>query len=336
MLKTIVVPLDGSPLAERALSLATALSIPTAAHLVLVRVFAHDPPSVEATPLGTYLDKTAADLRDRGFDVDTVELIGDPVAKAIGHAAEQQQADLIVMTTHGRTGPARWLLGSVAEALVKCSPVPVLLHRAWDPGRRSILLGDQPGLLVTVDGSRFAEAALPATLSLADDLGAKVLLVRVDPRSPDVLQAEEDAAASMSGQAYQPLVATREYLNELADRLRAEWPSIAINTRVECGDPATAIVAAAEDVQAALVVMATHARTGVQRMTLGSVADRVLQHGRAPIVLVHPRHAELVDARRPQCKLCAGGRDPAENAPQGGAPLEQPSDAVDAVLEDAL
>jgi nucleotide-binding universal stress UspA family protein len=288
MLKTIVVPLDGSALAERALSLATALSIPTAARLVLVRVFDSEPPLQETGPDGTYLEKTATHLRDRGFYVECVELIGEPVARAIGHAAEQHTADLIVMTTHGRTGPVRWVLGSVAEALVKCSRVPVLLQRAWDPGRRATLLGDQPRLLVTVDGSRFAEAALPAALTLADDLGAEILLLRVDPRAHDVLAAEEDVATSIDALACQPLLDVREYLDELAGRLRREWPSIAISTRVECGDPATAIVAATEDSRAALVVMATHGRTGFQRMTLGSVADRVLQHGRAPIVLMHP------------------------------------------------
>jgi len=139
-----------------------------------------------------------------------------------------------------------------------------------------------------VDGSRFAEAALPAAFTLADDLGAEVQLVRVDPRSHDVLHAEEDVATSLNGQAYQASSAIREYMDGLAARLRQEWPSVAINTRVECGDPVNAIIAATEDSQTALVVMATHGRTGVQRMTLGSVADRVLQHGRAPIVLVHP------------------------------------------------
>ena len=294
MLNTIVVPLDGSALAERALSLATALSIPTGAHLVLVRVSEKEPPaeseseSEKTSPYGTYLEKTAANLRDRGFQVESVQLIGHPVAKAISHAAEQYDADLIVMTTHGRTGPARWVLGSVAETLMTCSPVPVLLQRAWDPGRRAILLGDQPRLLVAVDGSRFAEAALPSAVALADDLGAELLLVQVDPRSPDVARAEEDVATTMNAQSYAPVTVIRSYLEELAARLRGEWPNLVFNTRIECGDPATAIIAATEDSEAALIVMATHGRTGLQRMALGSVADAVLRHGRAPIVLVHP------------------------------------------------
>jgi nucleotide-binding universal stress UspA family protein len=316
MLKTIVVPLDGSSLAERALSLATALSIPTAAHLVLVQVSASEPPAEGAFPYGTYLEKTAADLRDRGFCVETLAVMGRHIPEAITAAAEQQSADLIVMTTHGRTGPARWVLGSVAETLVKSSRLPILLQRAWDPNRRAILLGDQPRLLVSIDGSAFAESALPAAFTLADDLGAEVLLLRVEAGSPDILRTEEDVTAPIQTPAYQPLVAVREYLKELAARLRSEWPTLTINTRVECGDPATAIIAATEDSGAALVVMATHGRTGFQRVALGSVADAVLQHGRAPLVLVHPvpcadTHTELVATEQ---QLAASTRGPSQTA----------------------
>jgi nucleotide-binding universal stress UspA family protein len=268
MLKTILVPLDGSALAERALSLATALSIPTGAHLVLVRVFAGEKPADFGAPYGTYLEKTAADLRERGFQAETVDKHGKRVAEAITSAADEHGADLIVMTTHGHAGPARWVLGSVAEDLVKCSRVPVLLQRAWDPGRRALLLDDQPLVLTAVDGSRFSESALPAACALAEDLGAKLMLVRVMPGSDDV--------------------AVREYLEALAARLRAEWPSLTIETRVDYGDPAIAIVAATGDAGAALVVMATHGRTGLERVALGSVADGVLHRGRAPLVLVHP------------------------------------------------
>jgi nucleotide-binding universal stress UspA family protein len=260
-----------------------------------VRVSAGKSPPDEGAPFGTYLEKTAADLRDRGFSVDTAELSGEHVAAVISQAAREFPADLIVMTTHGRTGPTRWVLGSVAEALVACSPAPILLQRAWDPGRRAVLLGDQPTLLVPVDGSRFSEAVLPAALALADDLGAEILLVRVDPRSHDVLRADEDVPNSPGKQEYHPVVAIREYLEELAARLRGD-SAVPISYRVECGDPATAIMATAEDTHAALVVMATHGRTGFQRMVLGSVADAVLQHGRAPPVLVHPTSAGRIMA----------------------------------------
>jgi nucleotide-binding universal stress UspA family protein len=287
MLKTVLVPLDGSPLAERALSLATALSIPTAAHLLLVRVSAGKSPADDGAPYGTYLEKTGADLRDRGFHVDTADLSGEPVAGVISQAAREYPADLIVMTTHGRTGPRRWVLGSIAEALVTCSPVPVLLQRAWDPGRRAILLGDQPTLLVPVDGSKFSEAVLPAAVSLADDLGAEILLVRVDTRTFDILRGDENALDFPANQGYHPVAAIHDYLERLVERLHT-GSSVPVRYRVERGDAATAIIAATEDTHAALVMMATHGRTGFQRMALGSVADGVLQRGCAPLVLVHP------------------------------------------------
>jgi nucleotide-binding universal stress UspA family protein len=297
MLKRILVPLDGSSLAERALSLATTLSIPTGAHLALVRVFAGKDPAAGGPPFGTYLETTAATLRDRGFRVDTAELSGEPVARTLGDAARDLSADLVTMTTHGRAGPRRWVLGSVAEALVACSPVPVLLQRAWDPGRRAMLLGDQPTLLVAVDGSRFAEAVLPTALALGDDLGAEILLVRVDQRAYDILRPEEDIASTPSAPEYRPVGSIREYLEKLEARLRMQT-GLPIRYRVECGDPATAIGEAAEEAHAALVLMATHGRTGLQRMALGSVADGVLRHGRTPLVLVHP--APVQDPTHPR------------------------------------
>ena len=93
--------------------------------------------------------------------------------------------------------------------------------------------------------------------------------------------------SSIGNQEYQPATAVREYLEELAARMRTD-SDVPITDGIHCGDPATAIIAAAVDRQASFVVMATHGRTGFQRMALGSVADGVLQHGRAPLVLVHP------------------------------------------------
>jgi nucleotide-binding universal stress UspA family protein len=287
MLKTILVPLDGSALAERSLSLATTLSIPTASHLVLVRVFSGKAPTHDEAPFGTYLEKTAADLRDRGFRVDTAELAGEPVARLVSEAAREYAADLIVMTTHGRTGPTRWVLGSVAEALVACSPVPILLQRAWDPGRRAVLLGDQPRLLVPLDGSRFSETVLPPAVALADDLGAEILLLRVEQPTYDILRGDEDFTAANGEREFHPVSAAREYMRELVARLRTS-SGVPLNFRMEAGDAAAEIIAAAEETHSALVMMATHGRTGFERMVLGSVADRVLQHGRVPLVLVHP------------------------------------------------
>jgi nucleotide-binding universal stress UspA family protein len=296
VLKQILVPLDGSNRAEWALDLATALSVPTAAHLLLVRVLStHGLTDLVEGRIGQdiqaaerYLQGVASSLLARGFTVDAVVARGKSVAESIVQAALEHDADLIALTTHGHTGPARWILGSVAEAVVGRSPVPVLIQRAWDPEPRALLLAEQPRILVPVDGSHFAEAALPPAISIADDLGAEILLVDVDTTPHDVMIAEQDVATFFESAEYAPASAEREYLHDLAQRLCSEWPGLTVRTLVRSGDPATALIAATRESKPALVVMATHGRTGLQRATLGSVADGVLQHGQTPLVLVHP------------------------------------------------
>jgi len=274
VLRKILVPLDGSELAERALSFATGLSIPTAAQLVLVRaVTAHTFPGVDArepqvralAEADVYLHEVAQGLVQRGFlHVEIATPYGDTPAGWIVDEARLRHVDLIVMSTHGRTGPGHWLFGSVAEKVVSRSPVPVLLQRAWDPEQRELLLGDQPRLLVPLDGSAFSESVLDLAALLAEDLGAELLLVRVDVTSQE------------------------RYLLDVSRDLEQRYPGIVVSTRVKFGEPDAGISEAAAECRAAMVVMATHGRTGLRRTALGSVAGRVLEHGNTPLVLARP------------------------------------------------
>jgi nucleotide-binding universal stress UspA family protein len=283
MLKKILVPLDGSELAERALGFATALSIPTAAHLVLVRaVTTHPLPGTDAAgrqmhalaEAEAYLGQVAAGLAARGFVVETATPYGERPAEWILEEADIRKVDVIAMTTHGRTGPGRWLFGSVAEEVVSRAPIPVLLHRAWDSKQRQLLLEDRPRLLVPLDTSTFAEMALQVGAALADDLGGELVLVSVETTAPD--------------RATGPSVNLNEYLQGVGSALEERWPQLVSSSLVEFGDPAVGIAAAAERTRAALVVMATHGRTGIARAALGSVSGQVLEHGSTPLLLVHP------------------------------------------------
>jgi nucleotide-binding universal stress UspA family protein len=290
MLRNILVPLDGSKLSEQALSLATALSVPTSARLLLLRT------ATARDEAQRYLRDVAAGLVERGFVVETHAPDDEHPAEAILREAMMYRADLIVMTTHGRTGPGRWISGSVAEAVVARSRLPVMLQRAWDPGRRAMLLGERPRLLVTLDGSRFAEAALPVAAGLADDLGAELVLLGVETTPHDVLIAEEDIATQLDAQEAGHPTNLQDYLVDCSQRVAERLPDLALATLVEVGDPAARIVAAAAEAEAALVVMATHGRSGLARTAFGSVAGRVLAQGQAPLVLVHP-HASGQSAR---------------------------------------
>jgi nucleotide-binding universal stress UspA family protein len=293
MLRSILVPLDGSPLAERALAYATALSIPTGARLVLVRTAAAGPdadvPWTASTAAAKrYLMDIARDLKQRGFACELAAPSGRP-AECVLAEEHTHRADLIVMSTHGRTGPGRWLFGSVAEAVVASSPVPVLVERAWQPVRREPLLSESPGILVPLDGSPFAESALEPAAALAEDLGAALILLRVEDRPSDVLSDEYGRpVAYLDRQENWARTRATNYLDTAANHMAEHWPGVAVRSDVRLGDPATAIAEAAASASAALVFMATHGRTGVRRAIMGSVAGQVLERSGVPLVLIRP------------------------------------------------
>jgi len=277
MLKTILVPLDGSVLAEQALIYAADLSRRVNASLLLVRAaISHTLPGVDGrerksgaiAEAEAYLSRTAAGLDERGFVCRSLAPFGH-AASSIVEAARLADAGLIVMSTHGRTGPGRLVFGSVAEAVVAGSRVPVLVARAWLPPQRQPFLPEQPMLVVPLDGSEFAEAALGPALALANDLSAAVILLRAD-----------------SGES--PESESSDYLASVQSRLYNESPLVHVLTLVRTGEPSQAIDAAVAESNASMVMMATHGRGGLMRSVAGSVAGKVVNRGRAPVVLVRP------------------------------------------------
>ena len=293
MLRTILVPLDGSPLGEYALPTATDLAHRSRAQLLLVRAARHDTDEaaayldqLPAEAFGLPTDPMAEDLPASSRLPPCLRLVipGDP-AEAILAAARDNAADLIVMTTHGRGGLRHLLLGSVAEKVIAASPLPVWVVRASHPSLPSVV--DIPvEILVPLDGSPFAEAALPVARQLASVLHAGILLVHaIEPTSlaDDLLLTQPiippETALLDASEA-------RTYLGDWVERLRLE------------GRPARLVVddGAARDVllrESAtpgirLVVMATHGRTGLRQTLFGSVAHDTLRHGTLPVVLVRP------------------------------------------------
>ncbi len=290
MLSTILVPLDGSPFAERALPYATTLARTAHARLLLLRaVLAHplpgtDPALAQLTAVQhaeAALAAVAERLRRDGLAVDTA-VYYDEAATAIADAAHYRHADLIVMSTHGRTGLGRWLYGSVADRVLRRAEVPVLLipatcERVW-AGAGALRV------LVPLDGSAFAEEALAPAEALATGREMVLLLVQVvEPPAPIVADGasyippfDEETAVALATQ----------YLKRLADSLLARVRTVEIHTAV--GEPAACIAQAARAHQADVIAMATHGRSGLARLVLGSVATGVLARASTPLLLVRP------------------------------------------------
>jgi nucleotide-binding universal stress UspA family protein len=299
MLRTILVPLDGSALAERALPYAAGLARTARAKLVLVRATAATPlPGTEpvaagrAATLGAELElENIADRwRHAGLTVES-RAYCDAADVAILAAAREYDADLIVMSTHGRSGLSRWVYGSVAEAVLRAAPVPVLLVPALYAGAWP---ADRPlRLLVALDGSPLAEGVLGPAGELAAALDAELLLTQV---------VEQPVPMLTDGAMYVPdwdeaeeLVSARQYLEDAAADLRAAGRRV--RTQAVAGPPsvvgqaAAVLTATAEKEAVDTIAMATHGRGGLARMMMGSVATGVLHRARVPLLLLGPAAA---------------------------------------------
>jgi len=288
----LLVPLDGSPVSESALPFAEAIAHRAQATIALVRaVHTQSLPVIEHAE--RYLEALGEQLASRGLTIET----GVPFGNAADWIVEEEalrKVDLVVMATHDRTGPERWLRGSIAEAVISRGSTPVLVVRAAD-GMRPVerLQHPRPVFVVPLDGSELAEAALPLATQLAAALNGTLVLVSVVPRRGQIVYAEGVMVPHTEVVAQRMLLDAQTYQNGVSC-------AAALARTVRLGDPATEIAAEADERGAAAVVMATHGRTGVMRSLLGSIAGQVVHTGAMPVLLVRPpklRAAEIPVAR---------------------------------------
>ncbi len=215
-----------------------------------------------------------------------------------------EKADLIVMTTHGRTGLSRVVLGSTASIILQHSRLPVVLIRPETldealPLPKPLtdlanleLPASEERIVVTLDGSATAELALPPSLELARRLNATICLLQVIPPYTPLYYADigvfyayeeeftEQKATERRESAYQ-------YLSTVQDGLVAQ--GLKCVKEVQEGHPGPVITGYAQALQASMLVMATHARNNAGRALLGSVADEVMRLSKLPVLMVNTR-----------------------------------------------
>jgi len=280
MFQTILVPVDGSALAEQALPYASALARATGGRLVLVG--AALPSRETAAQAEVNLDQVAGRLRGAGVAAEARVYV-TPADEAIRDASRQEHADCIVMTTHGRSGVDRWIYGSVADAVLRQADLPVLVipatcADAWPTERAA-------RVLVALDGSPLAEEILVPVGSLAAALGAELHLLRAV--EPPVATAEPALYAHLFDPETE-LAKAKQYLREMSG---GSWiAGRPVTVHVEVGPPIGVLVDYARDHQMDLIAMATHGRGGLARLLLGSIATGVLQRAGTPLLLVRPAH----------------------------------------------
>jgi nucleotide-binding universal stress UspA family protein len=263
MIDKVIVPLDGSEHADRALRPAIEVARRLGASVALLRAIHPDDTDVAETELAERI------AEHEPPDPETIiDTMNGPVG-AIADAVADHPNSLVCMTTHGRSGLTRVLLGSVAEETLREVDVPFLLvGPAYVPGT-----GLGSSVIVPVDGSHRSEAVLPIAATWAAELGVSLWIVTVvDPAEAERMQAK--------GSDLQE--------NSYVHRLASNMPAAKFQTNWEVlhsADPADAITAFVEARSGGLIVMATHGRSGLARVALGSVASRVV-HSHTGLTLV--------------------------------------------------
>ena len=245
-----------------------------------------------------YLTSMASRLQGAGLVVDTITLRSEP-ATAIVEEAAKDPGTLIAMASHGRSGLARWWMGSVADKVLHMADNPLLLIRsqAHAPSTRE---SSPERLTVPVDGSELAEEILPHVTYLSKAMSLPVDLVQVTMSEaeyyqamsmglrvlPPTLPSFQSFSETLDGEAWQ-------YLADVRERLTQQGvPSV--NEQLVHGSPADSIVDLATSSGHSLVVMTTHGRSGVGRMVLGSVAERVVRQSGGPVLLVRAHHSDEI------------------------------------------
>lgn len=296
----ILVPLDGSALAEQALPCAITLARGMSAELFLLRAIwvPEDILDILTDPVSEIdmvVDRLESDAHE--YLAPLAERVGatgvstrygvrrGPAADTILEFAERGHVDHIVMATHGYSGIRRWTHGSVAERVLQASRAPLLLVRASEQAQPVDLQKPKccDRIMVPLDGSAMAEQVLPVVAQVVRAFGARLTLFQVPITSSNGWMTG-DWVAPIQGVLETAEEDSQRYLDSVAERL--EKQGIAVDTATAMGPVATSIIEYAEANHIDLIAMCTHGRTGLMRWALGSVADRVLRAGSTPILLV--------------------------------------------------
>ena len=310
MFRNILVPLDGSTFGEHALPLAA--SIARAADATLHVVHIHKTLEATCAELQVFDSTLDQDLRKHenqylaeikrrlerthAGKVTVTNRQGPTTENLLKHAAEAK-ADLIVLTTHARSMLGRFWLGSVADDMIRQSPIPLLLVRP-DSQRPDFDHDVLPrNILLPLDGTPIAERILTPASELAKLSGGSLSLLRIlspiystmpavgalgNPEGMVLVERLQDVHAQLGNEA-------TTYLKGVADRLRAEGFQVTAEVAAE-EQPGVGILNHAKP-PIDMIAIKTHGRRGLSRLVMGSVADKVIRGTTLPILVQRPREA---------------------------------------------
>lgn len=272
MLKHLLVTLDGSENAEKVIPWVKQYSARETAQVELLRVIRKEEityltRSEAIEEAQEYLQRIERELNYAGIPCKTLVRTGDP-AQVIVRVAAREGSDLILMSSRGGSPVKRWAIGGVTEQVLRQSPVPVLVIQSQTLLPRQ---GHVRRIIVPLDGSRRAEAAVPWAGKLAKLLRAQLIILHVSP----------GAGGGGKTGFHENGDSLRQHMAEECQELKKEGVRARYN--VQHGDPADRILAFSD--RNDLIVTTTHGRGGMKRWVFGSVAEKVIHHSTIPVLV---------------------------------------------------
>lgn len=299
-IKTVLVPLDGSALAESVLPYVKEIcrAFKATAYLISIAdpglddAIAARPDTTQLikqmeTHADSYLKKMSSDLGSNGITVQTIVKAGN-AGEVVVNAANEINASLIAMSTHGRSGVSRMVYGSVADRVLHdARNTPIFLVRP--PEDRSLPFNRLQNIVIPLDGSRLGEEALPYAVALAQKMNLTMHLVQVVNTTKLSAWGDSSYAGTIGGVPSGDLItsleeAAKEYIAGVAARL--ESAKLKVVQKVIIGSPTWQIVSYADKLENSFVTMTTHGRTGLRRTLIGSVADGILRESGDPVLMI--------------------------------------------------
>lgn len=296
MFDSVLVPLDGSSLAECVLphvvAVAGALDSRVTLLQVLERAESSTGPSRFVDPLRwyindtearSYLGKWAARLQEAGLRVES-EVVEGKAAEQIIEFARDSDIDLIVLSSHGRSGLSGWNVSSIVLKTILRAYLPIMIVRAYQPAASDLTGMRYRRVVVPLDCSQRAECVLPPATALVESHGAELLIVHVvaNPQMPRrVSAAQEDFDLAERVVERNRQVASR-YLEQLESRLEVD-----VDTRLLVSDhTAAALHDLVEREGADLVVMSAHGYSGAAKWPYGSLVTNFIGYGTTPLLII--------------------------------------------------
>ncbi len=300
MFSKILLPLDGSKTAEIVLPHARSLALKF--HLPVTLLYV-----VNIAELATHLSAGNAQFMDAMVDgeikrgrsylsglVNRFDGLSVVCAvekgradEGIVHKAAEDKRALITMATHGRSGLNRWLLGSVAEKVLRATANPLLLVRASE-GTATVGKVNLESIVIPLDGSELAESTLAHAVEIAAGLNLEVILLRTFDLPASAYYGTDDYLPKYEELRARAKAEARNYLDGKIAGLKARGLN-KVSAAVREGPAAEQIIEFTRDHAGSLVAMCTHGRSGIRRWVLGSVTEKVVRHCGDPVLVISAR-----------------------------------------------